>query len=165
MLKWLFINMHIHLHCQYVQTSFSIAPCSVVLGPATFYVVLRLAPRLHVLWTKWVILWAASKCCAILSIMRYINRNSRAVIGDKCTSSINRWTPPPAPPHQGNAHVMCTSTKQLASWDNVVKESLRQSLLAVINMKQVVCRNCDRSLPCWGSTTNLLGWKREVWVS
>ena len=116
-------------------------------------------------WTKWVILWAASKCCAILSIMRYINRNSRAVIGDKCTSSINRWTPPPAPPHQGNAHVMCTSTKQLASWDNVVKESLRQSLLAVINMKQVVCRNCDRSLPCWGSTTNLLGWKREVWVS
>ena len=72
-------------------------------------------------WTKWVILWAASKCCAILSIMRYINRNSRAVIGDKCTSSINRWTPPPAPPHQGNAHTVCTSTKQLVEtmwWKN-----------------------------------------------
>ena len=27
-------NMHTHLHCQYVQTLFSIAPCSIVLGPA-----------------------------------------------------------------------------------------------------------------------------------
>ena len=35
-LKWLVNNMHTHLHCQYVQTLFSIAPCSIVLGPAAF---------------------------------------------------------------------------------------------------------------------------------
>jgi len=28
--------MHTHLHCQYIQTLFSIAPCSIVLGPAAF---------------------------------------------------------------------------------------------------------------------------------
>jgi len=48
-LKWLVNEMHTHLHCQYVQTLFSIAPCSIVLGPAAFYVILRLPLRLHVL--------------------------------------------------------------------------------------------------------------------
>jgi len=47
--------------------------------------------------------------------------NTRAAIGDKCTTSIDRWTLPPAPPHQGNAHAVCTSTKQLVEtmwWKN-----------------------------------------------
>jgi len=46
-----------------------------------------------------------------------------------------------------------------------VKKLLRQSVLAVMNVKQVVCLNCDQPFPCSGSTTNLLGWKREMWVS
>ena len=36
--------------------------------------------------------------------MRYIDRNSRA---EEAISSIDRWTPPPAPPHRGNAHAVC----------------------------------------------------------
>jgi len=53
---------------------------------------------------------------------------TRAVIGDKCTTSIDRWTPPPAPPHQGNAHAVCTSTKQLVEtmwWKIAMPKSAR----------------------------------------
>ena len=59
------------------------------------------------------------------------DRNSRVAIGDKCTTSIVSTDGLHPLPHPTTA-----MRTPCASWDHVVKKWLRQSLLAVMNMKR-----------------------------
>jgi len=56
-LKWLVNKMHTHLHCQYVQTLFSIAQCSIVLGPAAFLCRPAAAPETTCSMHDGVLMW------------------------------------------------------------------------------------------------------------
>jgi len=95
--------------------------------------------------------------------IRYINRNSCTVIGNKCTSNINRW-PRPLPHPTKAMRTLCAQA--LSGWLRPCGEKMAMPKSArCYNYKASSLSELWSLLPCWGSATNLLGWKREVWVS